>query len=384
MPFRFLTQAPDEEHLDRAHRAAIASHSTPIVDKPWDGPGEVAKADAKASVLRHMHAWYEGNNPDQKGSYKFPHHLAGANTPAVIAGVRNGLARLSGSKIPAQDKPGVERHLRRHLEDWQKKNSFETEDVREARRLAAKPLTGRQVAFPAEWRYQVVTKNGKDYFEVEGYATVWNILYEMYDFFGKYNEKVNDGAADATLAKGPDTIFLVNHRGLSMARTTNDSLDIYKDTHGMGAHAFLNIQRTDVRDLMAAIDDEIVTEMSFAFMLLDGEWNDEMDEFEILEFDIDRGDVSAVNYGANPFTSIEARAKAWLEEAKRMPESVRLAEYERCAATITGTQTALQAREQYDVTDVTPAEEHEARTGEEPLSNSVALWRNRLMLEEEN
>jgi hypothetical protein len=37
--------------------------------------------------------------------------------PANLAGCRNGLARLSGSKIPDSDKTGVEAHLRAHLRD---------------------------------------------------------------------------------------------------------------------------------------------------------------------------------------------------------------------------------------------------------------------------
>ena len=84
----------------------------------------------------------------------------------------------------------------------------------------------------------------------------------------------------------------------------------------------------------SAIDDELVDEMSFAFMLRDGHWNDDFDRFTILEADINRGDVSAVNYGANPYTSIEARAGEWLKESERMPAVVARAALQRFAKRI--------------------------------------------------
>lgn len=98
--------------------AVIKSHSTKV-DKngSWDGPRAVAEAPNDEAVLRHMHAWYAGSEPGMKISYKFPHHLPGTDTPAVIAGVNNALARLSQADIPEADRAGVEAHLRRHRQD---------------------------------------------------------------------------------------------------------------------------------------------------------------------------------------------------------------------------------------------------------------------------
>jgi hypothetical protein len=112
-----------------------------------------------------------------------------------------------------------------------------------------------------------------------------------------------------------------------MARTTNGTLELKNlptpDGYmGLHTNAYLNPDRQDVRDIVSAINDELVDEMSFAFMLEDGEWNDDYSEFRITVADINRGDVSAVNYGANPFTSITARAADWLEDARHMPAPV--------------------------------------------------------------
>lgn len=99
---------------------AIASHSTATVDRPWEGPAAVARLSNDAEALRAVHAWRDPSmDPDTKAAYKFPHHAAAAG-PANLPAVRNGLARLSQADIPAGDRAGVERHLRRHFEDAQR------------------------------------------------------------------------------------------------------------------------------------------------------------------------------------------------------------------------------------------------------------------------
>jgi ATP-dependent Clp protease, protease subunit len=98
---------------------AIRPHETATdTESSWDGPGEVAAAPEEEAVLRYMHAWVDAEaDPNTKTAYKFPHHKAGSDTAAVIAGVNNALARLSQADIPAGDRAGVEAHLRSHRED---------------------------------------------------------------------------------------------------------------------------------------------------------------------------------------------------------------------------------------------------------------------------
>lgn len=95
---------------------AIGGHSTGTVDRPWEGGPAVARAPNESATLRYMHAWRDPSlDPDTKAAYKFPHH-AGSGSPANLPAVRNALARLPQADIPAGDRAGVERHLRRHLE----------------------------------------------------------------------------------------------------------------------------------------------------------------------------------------------------------------------------------------------------------------------------
>lgn len=96
---------------------AVAVHHTATVDTPWDGPAAVAAMPNDAATLTYCHAWDEdGADLSKKSSHKLPHHRTKGG-PANLNGVRNALARLPNTQIPAADKPGVERHLKAHLTD---------------------------------------------------------------------------------------------------------------------------------------------------------------------------------------------------------------------------------------------------------------------------
>lgn len=203
----------------------------------------------------------------------------------------------------------------------------ERQAVLEGERRDDAVVPDRYAAFPAEVRSETVERDGKQFLRVEGYATVFGRGYEMWDVFGPYEETVARGAADATIGAQPDVVFLVNHRGLAMARTggpwngNSPTLELSADELGLRDVAWLNPERSDVRDLGFALDDKVVTEQSFAFRIDEGLWNEDFTEFTIVRFDINRGDVSAVNHGANPFTSIAARQQQIMAEARILRES---------------------------------------------------------------
>lgn len=169
----------------------------------------------------------------------------------------------------------------------------------------------RDNAVPAQMRASSIERDGKPFYLLEGVASVVETWYPMWDMFGPYDEKIATGAFDRTLAADPDVAFLLNHRGMTMARTKKSrTLELYLDAAGsLAQRAYLNPARQDVQDLVRAIEDGDIDQMSFAFRIKAGSWNPDYTTYTITEVDLDRGDVSAVNYGANPFTSIEARAR---------------------------------------------------------------------------
>lgn len=201
-----------------------------------------------------------------------------------------------------------------------------------ARRQAPTGVSAsRRVTFPAQKRAQLVQYKGQDRYHVTGHASVYETRYEMWDNFGPYWEIVSRGAGTRTLADDPDVAYLVNHAGITMARTTNGSLKLSEDDIGLFTEAWLNPKRQDVRDLVTAVEDGDITEMSFAFMLPDGggRWSQDFTEFRIDEYDIDRGDVSDVTYGANPFTDVAARSREVLADIDHLPEGAARAALER-------------------------------------------------------
>ena len=197
-------------------------------------------------------------------------------------------------------------------------------NLREQRAAAGVPNGTKRMAIPfkSQLRAKLVQRDGRDFYEVTGYATVYDKPYTMYDMFGEYTEKVDRNALKRSLSNSPDVAFLTNHRGLTMARTTNKTLALNSDFEGLHIEALMNAGRGDVRDLASAIGDELITEMSFAFMIDEERgavWNEDFTELTLMELDINRGDVSAVNYGANPFTSIGSRSSEIIRELRGLP-----------------------------------------------------------------
>lgn len=181
-----------------------------------------------------------------------------------------------------------------------------------------KPLR-EHVRFGTQLRAEKVTRDGQEFYLVEGYASVFERAYEMWDMFGPYTEVVSVGAADKTLAASPFVVFRFNHGGTAMANTRNGRLELWADDTGLGDRAWINPKRADVDLLIRAMEDRDVTEQSFMFMIESGRWSPDYTEFRIEEFNLDRGDVGPVTMGANPHTSVAARAGEILAAIPQLP-----------------------------------------------------------------
>lgn len=166
--------------------------------------------------------------------------------------------------------------------------------------------------------------------DFRGHATVYGKGYDMYGgpSEGGWTEYVDEGAGKKTLSEKPDVAFLANHTGLTLARTTSGRLTLAEDSVGLDTRAKMNTARGDVRDVVLGLRDRDLTEMSFAFKVMkqrwldaDGEevpwWDLAGIERHITEYSLHKGDVSVVNYGANPHTDASMRALLEAQEQIR-------------------------------------------------------------------
>jgi HK97 family phage prohead protease len=172
-------------------------------------------------------------------------------------------------------------------------------------------------AYPVQLEVRAATADGPA--TVEGYASVTESPFEMWDYLGAYSEVVRAGSFAKTLSETPQVQLLLNHGGLAMAYTKAGTLRLSEDSTGLHMAADLNTTRSDVRDMLLALDDGAVDEMSFAFRVTRQQWSPDYDQRDIFEVDLHRGDVSVVNFGANPATSVGAAMRS--QDFDRLDES---------------------------------------------------------------
>ena len=313
---------------------ATIDFSTWSADKAWAAG---ASSDDPAAFYNGICAGRKAGDPKNRESYDLPYRYSPLSPPNAT-GVKAALARISQTKGLTNESAArseLDGFMTQILEAEKDRMSV-LDAVRNYRLENYREVPGgdvRRRGFPSEMRGKFVKQDGRSVYEVEGYATIYNRGYEMWDMAGPYMEVVDQHSLDRSLSQTPDVAFLVNHLGVAMARSRsrsgNPTLILRSDTTGMGIQAWLNAERQDVKDLASAIDDEIVDEMSFAFRIEDHVWDEDYTQLTLKQLNINRGDVSAVNFGANPYTSIAARAADWLADLERMPDVVVRAAFER-------------------------------------------------------
>jgi HK97 family phage prohead protease len=175
--------------------------------------------------------------------------------------------------------------------------------------------------------------SGGDTLTFTGYACVTEQGYEMEDWLGAYTEVVRQGAFTKTLSEGADVPFLVNHGGLTLARTKSGTLRLAEDDTGLHTEADLDPSSPHVQALRSAMDRGDVDEMSFGFWVTRQQWSPDYDQRDILEVRLHKGDVSVVNYGANPNTAgAQLNARDVTGQLARLTPDERKGVFERLAA----------------------------------------------------
>jgi len=141
-----------------------------------------------------------------------------------------------------------------------------------------------------------------DGMRLAGYAAVFNDASVPLPF----KESIAPGAFRKTLSETPDVRLLINHEGLPVARTKNDTLKLYEDDRGLRFEADL-ADTQEGRDIYELVKRGDVDQMSFAFRVIRQKWNDDRTRRVLTEVSLADGDVSVVTYPAYPTTTVEAR-----------------------------------------------------------------------------
>lgn len=162
-----------------------------------------------------------------------------------------------------------------------------------------------------EYRKMQLNIQEPDSYNVRGYATTFNEKYTLWDDGDfRLDEQVDPHAFDECDMR--DVIFQYDHEGRVFARTSNDTLKLTPDAHGLEVNAYLG--GTEIgRNLFEEIKGGYTSKMSFGFHVeADEIKEEEVDGKVIYTRTITKinklYDVSAVSLPANDGTEISARS----------------------------------------------------------------------------
>lgn len=162
-----------------------------------------------------------------------------------------------------------------------------------------------------EYRKMELNIQEPDSYNVRGYATTFNEKYTLWDDGDfRVDEQVDPHAFDECDMR--DVIFQYDHEGRVFARTSNDTLKLTPDAHGLEVNAYLG--GTEIgRNLYEEIKGGYTSKMSFGFHVEADDIKEEEVEGKVIYTRTIKKinklyDVSAVSLPANDGTEISARS----------------------------------------------------------------------------
>lgn len=160
-----------------------------------------------------------------------------------------------------------------------------------------------------------IEERGEGKKAMRGHAAVFNQLSED---LGGFREQIAPGAFAEAIGQD-DVRFLLNHEGLSLARTTNKTLRLSEDVRGLAFEVDVNLDDPDWQRLLPKVARGDISQMSFAFRVRPGgqDWakDDEGRTIRTLK-KLRLFDVSPVTYPGYPQTDIAMRELRSWEKAQ--------------------------------------------------------------------
>lgn len=167
-----------------------------------------------------------------------------------------------------------------------------------------------------EFEFRAATEGSSP--KVVGYAAVFNASTEIGDFF---IERVAPGAFDDVM--DDDVVFLVDHSGQPLARTSSGTLKLTVDKRGLYVETELDPADPDVAALVPKLERGDLSKMSFAFRVGAEEWDETGDVPVRTITKIKRlRDVSVVTFPAYAETEIALRSLEEFRSAQDPTPSV--------------------------------------------------------------
>lgn len=164
--------------------------------------------------------------------------------------------------------------------------------------------------------------NEEKSYKVSGYASTFD-TYTLFEVDGiEYKERIDSHAFDD--ADMSDVIMQYDHAGKVFARTSNGTLAVNVDEHGLKIEADLSTTEAS-RELYDEIAAGLIIKMSFAFKVAE-EHYDSNSHTRVVDKISKVYDVSAVSIPANPDTEIFARSAFFdgvikKEQAERLEQT---------------------------------------------------------------
>jgi uncharacterized protein len=162
---------------------------------------------------------------------------------------------------------------------------------------------------------------------LRGYASRFNNWYDVGDpARGGFRERVRPGSFTRTLGEQPDVSLVLDHgrsgSGLPLARTTAGNLRLVQDDAGLAVDASpLDPDDPDVALIAAKMRANLISGMSFAFMVTGDSWSSDRSERTITGVGLHRGDVSLAVHPANELAHAELVARsATAPGPRRLPD----------------------------------------------------------------
>lgn len=163
-------------------------------------------------------------------------------------------------------------------------------------------------------------ENGKRY--LEGYFSVFN---EPYEVCPGWIEEIAPGAFSRTLREGKDVKVLWNHNtDVVLGSTENRTAFLQEDDRGLHGSDEINEEDQDAKNAYARVSRGDVRGCSFGFDIraMEESWDDD-GTYRTRLTDVDLYEVSPCAFPAYTQTSIQARAKEKLDNARNILEETK-------------------------------------------------------------